>query len=221
MSISSITDNINTITGKSTGNSVVDDNYQQFLHLLTTQLQNQDPTDPTDTNALTQQIATLSQVEQQINTNKNLEQLISLYNATQFNSLVNYIGKQIEADGNLGALQGGRAQFAYYLEKEAENVAVTVTDDKGAVVYSGSGTKVAGRNVYTWNGKNADGAQMPDGVYSIKVEAKDASNNTINSKTYTTGVVTSIDSADGTVYLSIGDLSIPLAKVLSIREAKA
>src|SRR5689334_12301051 len=98
---------------------------QNFLKLLTTQLQNQDPTNPLDTNQMTQQIAMLSQVEQQVNTNKNLEQLVTLMSSTQYNSIVSYIGKQIEAPGNAGALQNGHALFAYYLQGAADHTNIT------------------------------------------------------------------------------------------------
>lgn len=223
MAYSSAVDDISKFvsqTGTSAGKRALDSNYQDFLHLLTVQLQNQDPTDPTDTNQLTQQIATLSQVEQQINTNKNLEQLIQLYNATQYNSVVGYIGKQIEAEGNVGALENGEARFAYYLEREAENVAVTIKNSSGSVVYTGpGGTKLAGRNEYMWDGKNNAGNDQPPGTYTIKVKATDGSNNAINSKTFITGVVKSVDSLNGGVYLSFGDIAVPVEKVISIRMA--
>ncbi|MFO0388223.1 MAG: flagellar hook assembly protein FlgD [Alphaproteobacteria bacterium] len=218
MQASSVTDNINSVTGKKSS-SGVSQNYEDFLKLLTVQLQNQDPTAPTDTNQLTQQIATLSQVEQQINTNQNLEKLISLFNATQYNSVVSYIGKQIEAPGDVGALQNSKATFAYYLERDADRVEITIKDAAGNVVNTTTGTTLTGRNEYKWDGKNSQGQQMADGTYKIEVKAVDANNNAITSKTYTTGVVTSVDTAGGQVYLSFGDISVPLGSVISIRQA--
>lgn len=218
MQLSSVTDNINSITGKDKGKGNISQNYEDFLKLLTVQLQNQDPTAPTDTNQLTQQIATLSQVEQQINTNQNLEKLITLFNATQYNSVVSYIGKQIEAAGDVGALQGGKAMFAYYLEREADQVQITIKNAAGDIVRTVNGTELAGRNQYQWDGKNAQGEQLPDGTYKIEVKAVDANNNEILSKTYTTGIVTSVDTANGQVYLSFGDISVPLESVISIRQ---
>lgn len=217
----STTDNINTITGQNANKSraVLSKNYEDFLKMLTVQLQNQDPTDPMDPNQMTQQIATLSQVEQQVNTNQNLEKLISLYNATQYNSVVSYIGKQIEAAGDVGALQGGTAMFAYYLESEASKVEVTIKDAAGNVVRTTTGTTAIGRNQFLWDGKNQNGDQLADGTYKIEVKALDGNNNTITSKTYTTGVVTSVDTANGQVYLSFGDISVPLESVISIRQA--
>jgi flagellar basal-body rod modification protein FlgD len=286
----------------------IDKNYEDFLKLLTTQLQNQDPSDPTDTNQLTQQIATLSQVEQQLNTNKNLETLIGMYQATQYNSIVSYIGKQIEAEGDVGSLEKvranfgytlaedaeaitvtirdsdgnivrtdttasktagenryvwdgkdnsghllpagsysisvaatnaqqqaitttlttetaalaeARARYVYYLAGEASQVSITIKDKTGAVVRTDtvSGTKFAGRNEYTWDGKDNNGNTMEEGTYKITVSAKDLAGQDLTARTFITGIVTSIDSVDGVAYLSIGDLSIPLQNVTSIRLA--
>lgn len=217
----SVVDNINTITNK-TANSdsaKAQTNYQDFLHLLTTQLQNQDPTAPTDTNQLTQQIATLSQVEQQINTNSNLQKLISLFNTTTMNSVVDYIGKQVETTGSQGALLNGTAMFVYNLDKDAESAAVTITDAEGNTVLNANGTKLAGRNEVVWDGKDNSGKQLADGTYTIKVTAKDAGGADIKVTTSTVGVVTSVDSKNGTPTLMLGDIAVGIDKVLSVRPA--
>jgi len=192
------------------------DNIDNFLKLLIVQLQHQDPTAPFDTNQMAQQIATLSQVEQQINTNKNLETLVTLMNATQYNSIVNYIGKQIEAPGNAGALEDGHALFAYYLQDNAATVKAVIKDQAGNVVFEGPAPTVRGRNQFDWNGLSTSGQAMPEGTYNIEIEALDASNNAVQSQVFTTGIVTSIDSANGSVYASFGDLSIPIQNITSI-----
>ncbi len=223
-SITSKVDNINNATNKNASETdkaaaKAQTNYQDFLKLLTTQLQNQDPTAPTDTNQLTQQIATLSQVEQQINTNSNLQKLISLFNTSTLNSVVGYIGKQVEADGDKGVMQGGKASFVYDLEKEAQTVDLTILDPTGKEVMKANGTKVAGRNEVLWGGKDGDGKQLADGTYTIKVVAKDAAGNEVKAKTSTVGVVSSIDTKDGTTVLTLGDVVVALDKVKSVRQA--
>ncbi|MEK6745463.1 MAG: flagellar hook assembly protein FlgD [Pseudomonadota bacterium] len=223
-SFTSRVDNINNVTNKNASETdkaaaKAQTNYQDFLKLLTTQLQNQDPTAPTDTNQLTQQIATLSQVEQQINTNSNLQKLISLFNTSTLNSVVGYIGKQVEADGDKGVMQGGKASFVYDLEKEAQTVDLTILDPTGKEVMKANGTKVAGRNEVLWGGKDGDGKQLADGTYTIKVVAKDAAGNDLKAKTSTVGVVSSIDTKDGTTVLTLGDVVVALDKVKSVRQA--
>lgn len=171
----------------------LDQNYTDFLKLLTTQLQNQDPSEPTDTNALTQQIATLSQVEQQLNTNKNLETLISMYSATQYNSIVSYIGKQIEAQGDTAHLDVNDVNFNYNLAQSAQNVTVTIRDAEGNLVRedsSSSLSRVAGDNTYVWDGKDNQGHIMPAGSYTMTVVAHGPNNTEITATGSTASLTT-------------------------------
>ena len=140
--------------------------YENFLKLLTVQLSNQDPTQPLDTNQVTAQIAQLSQVEQSVNMNKNLEQLVALFTTTQYNSVASYLGKQIDAEGNSGVLHNGRAPFAYYLDSEAATTTVKIKNAADQVVYTGTGPTAQGRNQFVWDGKNNSGQDMPNGIYS-------------------------------------------------------
>ena len=207
-----------------TGANGLSSNYQDFLKLLTTQLQNQDPTAPADTNQLTQQIATLSSVEQQIDMNKNLQQLISLYNSSQSQNAVSYIGKQIETDGDQGVLSGSQAAFVYYLPEGTASAQVSIKDASGTVVFTGAGTALAGRNQALWNGLNdSTGKTMPDGDYTFSVIAKDSSGKVLDGvTTKTSGIVKSVDTdSTGTSTLSLGDISVPIAKVLSVRTPTA
>ncbi len=225
-STTSVVDNINKVTSKNSSatdaaSAKAQTNYQDFLHLLTTQLQNQDPTAPTDTNQLTQQIATLSQVEQQINTNQNLQKLITLFNTTTLNSVVNYIGKQVETAGDKGVLLNGQASFVYNLEKDAQTADVQILDSSGKIVLSASGTKVAGRNEVLWDGKDGTGKQLADGTYTLKVKAKDSAGGDIVVTTSTVGIVTSVDTSNGKTNLMLGDVAVGLDKVNSVRQPLA
>src|SRR5262252_6561989 len=71
-------------------------NFSTFLTLLTTQLKNQDPTAPMDSNQFTQQLVEFSAVEQQINTNKNLQSLISLQTSAETINALPMVGKTIQ-----------------------------------------------------------------------------------------------------------------------------
>lgn len=194
--------------------------FENFLLLLTTQLKNQDPTQPLDTNQFTQQIVQLSGVEQAIATNKHLENMMSILGQNQSSNLVNYIGKHVESAGNKGVLVNGRADFVYNLASAANTVQVTISDKNGNVVFSGQGTKEAGRNVVYWDGVNSlTGERMPQGTYSVNVVAKDAGGKSVSATTYTTGVVNAVETKDGKSQLMIGDVAIALDKVLSIRDA--
>src|SRR6266852_7931029 len=95
----------------STTGSTLAGNFQTFLTLLTTQLQNQDPLSPLDTNQFTQQLVSFSEVEQQINTNTNLQSLIAMQNTSQALSALPLVGQTINYSGATAPLANGKASF--------------------------------------------------------------------------------------------------------------
>lgn len=191
---------------------------EDFLKLLTVQLQNQDPTKPLETDQITQQIASLSQVEQQINTNKNLEGLAATFMASQAAANVSYIGKMAEATGNTVPLSGGQGIVVYDLDAEAAEVQINVADESGNIVYQAGGTALAGRNQLLWDGTTDAGTKAPDGTYKISVVAKDASGAAIKATTKTAGVVTSVQTKDGTNYIALGDTLLTADQITSVRD---
>ncbi len=194
----------------------LNNDYDQFLKLLTTQLTNQDPTAPLDTNQITQQIAQLSQVQQSINTNTKLDQLISIYNGTQANAAVSYIGKQVDAIGNQVDLSNSQATLVYNLPNGATTSTVTIKDSTGATVFTGPGTTVSGRNQLLWKGTDTSGNKVPDGTYTFSVAAQDANKKDVTATAFTTGIVTAVLTQNGENKLSLGQISVPLSSVQSV-----
>ncbi len=192
--------------------------FDEFMLLLTTQLQNQDPTEPLDTNQFTQQLVQFTGVEQSVEMNKNLEKLIAL-NATQkTDSAVNFIGKYVETSGNSGFLNEGKASFSYDLPKGATTASITVLDKVGRPVYTKTVEGAAGEYNFAWDGTNSfDGTDMPDGEYQFGVTVRDAQNKPLTAKTYTAGIVTSV-ALDGTepVMTLNGVLEVPSSKISSV-----
>src|SRR3954465_13396221 len=86
-------------TSKPTAATGIADNFQTFLTLLTTQLQNQNPLDPLDTNQFTQQLVQFAGVEQQLRTNDQLASLVSLQQTTQATQALGFVGKTAVVDG--------------------------------------------------------------------------------------------------------------------------
>jgi len=83
-------------TSSASNQNTVD--YEAFLKLLVAQLQNQDPTEPTDNAELMSQLASFSSVEQQVQTNTRLDQLIR---GSVLGDATGLIGKTVvSADGN-------------------------------------------------------------------------------------------------------------------------
>lgn len=191
-----------------------------FLNLLTTQLKYQDPLSPMDSTEFTAQLAQFASVEQGIQQNKNLESLIGLTKATQISTGVSYIGRTIEADTNVGALVNGRAEFLYNIPKTAQQTAITVRDARGQVVISKAGDTSVGSHNFVWDGRDANGNKMPDGPYTVTVSALDANKTAIPVATHMLGRVDGVVTSEGAVNVLVGGVSIPLDKILSVKEAQ-
>jgi flagellar basal-body rod modification protein FlgD len=206
-----------------TANGSINADFNFFLKMLTTQLTNQDPTAPMDTSQMTQQIATFSGVEQQVQTNSKLDALVASNSATvqagQLASASNYIGREVETQGASGQVYGGQGAFSYILPSEAKTVAITIKDAKGNIVFEGNGTTAKGRNTLLWDGHDSDNdVQQPDGVYSISVVAKDAAGKAITAETRSVWYVSGFEKdSDGTVELNVADQTVKLDDVLTVR----
>lgn len=214
--------NISQSTNPSRANqdqSKLNSDFNFFLKLMTTQLQNQDPTEPMDTNALTDQITQFTQVEQQVRTNTHLEKLLAAQNQSQLSTAVSFIGSEVETAGNTGEKLAGRAVFSYNLDKGAVATEIVITDERGRAVFKGQGTNIEGRNLVVWDGRNSFNNNMePDGIYTISVASKDAKGEKVKADARAVGIVTAVETAaDGTVLLSIADRTVPFTEVLAVR----
>ena len=197
--------------------------YNEFMLLLTTQLQHQDPTEPLDTNQFTQQLVQFSTVEQAVATNTNLEKLVSLTSNSQINNAVGYIGKTVETEGNAAFLNNGKSELAYTLPAGVYNSTLSVLDSSGKAVYTAKTPIAAGDGTFVWDGTNSfTGRKLPDGIYSFAISAKDAKGNALTPTTYTAGHVTGVTNVAGEVAVTLNSaLDVPLSKVRSVREAIA
>lgn len=191
-------------------------NFDTFLQLLTTQLQNQDPTSPMDTNQFTQQLVEFSQVEQQIGTNDNLKTLISLAQGRGSSDAVAYLGKTVTLTNGNAALANGTANWTYSLDAAAASDTLTVTDASGKVVFTGKGDPSAGPHQFAWNGQDNAGNQLPDGTYKLIVTAAAADGSAIQSSVASSGVVTQVDLTGTSPQLMIGSMEFPISDVSAV-----
>lgn len=202
------------------GSSRLADNEQTFLKLLTTQLKNQDPMSPMDTNAFTSQITQMTGVEQQIVSNQLLTQLIGQNQSNLAYSALSMIGKNVTASGTDTPLTNGQANWKINLAAQA-TATVQVLDSSGKVVWSGSPSSTAtGMQTFTWDGKNSDGEQLPDGgTYTIKVTAKDANGKAVTANTYIMGTVDGIEQVNGQTMLKIGKQQVAFGNVVGVQNS--
>lgn len=181
------------------------ENFSQFLTLLTTQLQNQDPTNPMDTNEFTNQLVMFSQVEQQIDTNKNLEELLALNRTSQITSLAPMVGKQVEIDGPDLPLQNGTAQLGFNNPDGYSTARVLVTNASGSVVRDETVSLLRGQQWIEWDGRDGSGNQLADGAYKVAVRAilPDGTEKALDVKTR--GTVTAAERSGSSFVLLLGE----------------
>lgn len=200
------------------GGEDLDETFDNFLRMLTTQMQNQDPLEPMKTEKFTEQLVGFAGVEQQISSNKNLEKLIELQGYNQMGAAVNMIGKHIEADGDKLQLENGMAMGAYELGKKAESADIRIQNSSGQIVRTISGDTQGGRHEFLWDGLNDAGNQVPAGTYSYAIMAKDGDGNPISSTTSTIGRVDGIETEDGRAILKVGNAEVGLSQVKKVHD---
>lgn len=194
------------------------DNFDTFLTLLTTQLQNQDPLEPMDANQFTEQLVQFSQVEQSITSNKHLEQLLAMVSTNSTGDAVSYLGKNIEAAGATAMLKDGKADWRYRLPGMSENTTITVTNDAGKLVYSTTGAMDAGSHDFSWDGKDSQGKALPEGGYTIAVSAANDQGEDMMVETFVSGTVDSVRNDGDGVVLMLQDVAIPATSVRKVSE---
>lgn len=203
---------------KSSGLRLSED-FDTFLTLLTTQLSNQDPLDPLDSNEFVSQLVSFSGVEQAINTNTKLDDLIGLMSANQTAAAVGLLGATVDAKGDSATLANGEARYIYELSANAAATTIEIRNDQGQLVYTGSGEVAAGEHNFVWDGRDNNGVAQPDGTYSITVTAKDARGDPVETSTRISGRVTGVDTSSGTPVLTVGGVEVPMDDVVSVRES--
>jgi flagellar basal-body rod modification protein FlgD len=199
----------------SSDNQMIASNFTTFLQLLTTQLKNQNPLDPLDTNQFTQQLVQFAQVEQQMKSNDQLSSLVSMEKSAQQTTALAYIGATVVVDGATGSLTNGLGTWSFNATKPA-TATVTITDSTGQTAYSGTMAVNAGNQNFTWDGKGKDGTQWPDGNYTLKVTALDANKQSVAISTEVQAVVKSVDLSQDPPVLSVNGANYTLDKIKRI-----
>jgi flagellar basal-body rod modification protein FlgD len=213
-----VTNSSSTSSSAATDKSTIADNFQSFLLLLTTQLQNQNPLDPLDTNQFTQQLVQFAQVEQQLKSNSQLETLVSLQKTSQQTQALGFVGATVAVDGSSANLANGSAAWNFSVTKPA-TATLTVTNSSGQTVYSGSYTVQAGPQAFTWDGHGNNGTLWPDGTYKLSVTATDASGQSVGVNTEVEGVVEGVDLTQSPPVLTVGGQDYTLDKIKRVTRA--
>lgn len=190
----------------------------EFLRLLVTQLQNQDPVNPMDSSEFASQLAQFNSVEQLINVNSSLENMATsqeVIGAGLSNTLAASLpGKKVKAYADTIRFDGDNpVEFGFNLAGAADSVKITIRNENGDVIRTASlDPKGPGEHTWEWDGTTTTGKDMPAGDYTISVEAMDGDipiqNNTfifgtVDRVKYTpTGVQLLVNGA----YIGLGDV---------------
>ncbi len=192
-------------------------NYTTFLKLLTSQLQNQDPLSPMDSTQFTQQLVQFSQVEQQIQTNQQLQGLADSFKASTAGSSLSYLGRDAIMTSDTTALpSGGTANWDYNLATTADDVKLSVQDSSGREVFSSTGEKTAGDHLFSWDGTTTDGAAAAPGTYKLVVTATDSAGNTVSETTTTRETISGVDFSGATPTIITASGSHDLSTVRAV-----
>lgn len=200
----------------SSTDSVINSDFDMFLKMLTAQVENQDPLDPMSSEDYAAQLAQFSGVEQQTKTNDLLEGLNAGFALLGMGQLASWVGME--------ARVAAPAQFDGTPITIAPNP-VAIADQAFLLVTDEDGNEVDRREIpvsadpLQWDGMGADGAQIPDGIYTFSIESKKNGEvlDTIGAEVYVP--ITEARSQGGSTYLVIkGGTLIESSAITAIRD---
>jgi flagellar basal-body rod modification protein FlgD len=190
-------------------------NFNNFLSLLTTQLKNQDPTSPMDTDQFTQELVQFTGVQQSVATNTNLSQLISLTQGSEVLQSSQVVGEKATVNATQIALQNGTGGITFNVS-QAEPVQIAIVNSAGQTILNGTVNAQAGNNSWSWNGKDGNGNTVPDGAYGIALETGSSSGSATSVPFSVVGTATGLTNSSSGMTLDMGALAVPLSSVQSI-----
>ncbi len=193
-----------------------------FLRLLTVQLQYQDPLSPLGNEEMIAQLAQFSSLEQLENINRNLVSstnlnllLTQVFNNT---AAVGLVGKQIVATTDSIRLDGDSAEIAFDLTAPAKKVVITISDEQGTVVRRIELNELPrGWNRVEWDGKDSSGRLCTQGSYKVEITAFDKDGKVTKVSNTVKGTVDSIKFVNGEAVFIVNGLMIGISDILEVR----
>lgn len=178
-----------------------------FLQILVAQLEQQDPTEPTDNAQMVDQMTSYAQLEQLTNISTAMDTLIAGMASLGATQAAGYIGMGVEAGGYTVAKKGESiSPMTYTLGSDAESVSAYIYDENGDIVDTVIlGAAQAGSYEFQWDGLDYNGKEVPDGTYSVGFSAEAENGDSVSVSTSVTGTVESVFTQDGTIYLKLDD----------------
>ena len=207
--------NNNSTSNTSNSRARLSANFDTFLLMLTTQLRNQDPTQPMDANQFTQQLVQYSQIEQQLATNDRLDKLIASAQTSQATTALGYLGTNITYDASRQTPGTSQTKWTFTPQQSGEYM-VRIRDASGKVVKEQPMTLTAGQSTdYSWDNARSDGSPVGTGTYTLELWRGTGANAT-QADVVSSGKVTQVDASGSEIMVMIGTQKIPVSKVKTI-----
>ncbi len=195
----------------------------QFLQLLVTQLRNQDPLSPMQSQEFAAQLAQFSSLERLMNIDDSLKQGVNadmLLAQTIHNTMAtNFIGKEVLAYGdNIPLLTGEtKVPVGFELDADAQKVTVEIYDQNDKLVRTIKMSSLSkGRHSIDWDGNDDSGNALQGGNYHFKVIAKDGKDNVIKASTLSRGIVSAVRYEQGQPVLVVNGKEVYFGDVVQI-----
>ena len=190
---------------------------EDFLQLLITQMQNQDPLNPMEGTDFTAQLAQFSSLEQLFSIGDSLEEMLALQSGNGTGEIGYLLGKVVVAEDDSMTVNGGLSSSANFTIEEDATVSISIFDSYGMEVKTiNAGSLEAGTYSVGWDARDDSGSSVADGTYTYEVSATDSSGLPVAAYTVMTGEVTGVTYEYGTPYLLLGDQMVSAGSIIEV-----
>ncbi|MEA1937633.1 MAG: flagellar hook capping FlgD N-terminal domain-containing protein [Pseudomonadota bacterium] len=207
------------LAGKNaTSQSKLSENFDNFLKLLTTQMQHQDPLQPMDSSEFTNQLVQYAGVEQQIASNQKLDDLIKVTSASVTQAALGYIGMDVHIRDDHFAYDGQPIDLTYSFDRPAKTAKLAVLNASNQVIRTFTGETSGGDHTLAWNGLDENGRQVPAGDYHLAIGVESPDGEPVKTAITVPGRVDGIATENEGIFLIVGENTYPMDRIVSILE---
>jgi flagellar basal-body rod modification protein FlgD len=197
--------------------NLISADFETFLQMMTTQMQNQDPLNPMESTEFATQLATFSGVEQQVRTNTLLADLGAAFSTLGMGELGGWIGMEARAEMPVN-FQGDPVTIAGARHSLADRMELIVRSEDGEIVQQLP--IPLSDDPFEWTGTGPDGTTLPEGVYQITVQNWSGEDMLEERGAMIYAQIEEAQLVGGEVWLTMdGGMSIPADSVLGLRQA--
>jgi flagellar basal-body rod modification protein FlgD len=214
MAVTSVQSGSNTYSTTTAANE--DLGMNQFMSLLVTQIQNQDPFSPMDNQQFISQLTQFTSLEQLQKINDALGENMTVSQSLNNTLLIDLVGRRATVPGNRFAVQGGEVSPLKVQAATGGTATVTVKNASGQVVSTYNQEVTAGWDDVTWTGRLADGSLAPDGEYTYDISLVDRSGKPVTTTPYVTALVDSLRFENGIAMVTVAGREYYVSEIAQV-----